>query len=137
MSDPQPPNQDPPERTDAEPRLRSAPIIGGAVLGFIASWLLAFLTGLGFFSTYGYYDESTWENLVFGAAALPAIITVALLISTKTRYWGAGLLIGLAIGSLLGAGVCVGAIRSPWTDSSPVGESLPGSYPGTARHGPF
>ena len=117
MSDPQPPNQDPAERTDAEPRLRSAQIISGAVLGFIASWLLAFLAA---FVAYDYDQTvrrdrvgvpvSTWQSVALdGALALPAIITVPLLISTKTRYWGAGLLIGLAIGSLLGAGVCIGA----------------------------
>ena len=116
MSDPQPPNQDPAERTDTEPRLRSAQIIGGAVLGFIASWLLAFLAA---FVAYDYDQTvrrdrvgvpvSTWQSVALdGALALPAIITVPLLISTKTRYWGAGLLIGLAIGSLLGAGVCIG-----------------------------
>lgn len=109
MSDAQPPSQDPAERTDAEPRLRSGPIIGGAILGFTASWLLAFATAIGLLSAYGYDDTSTWQYVAFfGALALPAIISVALLISTKTRYWGAGLLIGLAIGSLLGAGVCVG-----------------------------
>ncbi len=134
MNDEHPPGRVPLPR---QHRVNTRPMIWGAVLGFIASWLLIALTLIGLYSTYG-DSTSTRQNVVAVAIpALPAIIAVALLVAPRTRYLGAGLLAGFAIGYILGAGVCVGATRSPWTDSSPVGDSLPGSYPGTARHGPF
>jgi len=125
----------PAEDTPAGRRTSTGQVIGGAVLGFIASWLLAIITGFALYTTYG--DSNSTTVSIYSALALPAIIAVALLVAPRTRYLGAGLLAGFAIGYILGAGVCVGATRSPWTDSSPVGDSLPGSYPGTARHGPF
>ena len=106
MNDDSPPGPTPAEDTPAGRRTSTYPVIWGAGLGFIASWLLAFITGIILYNT---YSNSIWLNVaIYGALALPAIISVALLVPSRTRYWGAGLLIGVAIGSVLGAGVCVG-----------------------------
>jgi hypothetical protein len=98
----------PAEDTPAGRRTSTGPVIGGAVLGFIASWFLIALTLIGMYTTYG-DSTSTRQNVVaIAVPALPAIIAVALLVAPRTRYLGAGLLAGFAIGYILGAGVCVG-----------------------------
>ena len=108
MNDDSPPGPMPAEDTPAGRRTSTGQVIGGAVLGFIASWLLALIIGFALYTTYG-DSNSIWLSVaIYGALALPAIISVALLVPSRTRYWGAGLLIGVAIGSVLGAGVCVG-----------------------------
>ena len=106
MNGDSPPGPTPAEDTPAGRRTSTGPVIGGAVLGCIVSWLLAIITGFALYTTYG--DSNSTTVSIYGALGLPAIISVALLVPSRTRYWGAGLLIGVAIGSVLGAGVCVG-----------------------------
>jgi len=82
-------------------------VLGGAVLGFVTSWLLFAVT---VFTMYvGYGDSSTTTQTVIGVAVLLSIPAVsgALMISRRTRQWGAGLLMGVVIGSLTGAGICI------------------------------
>ncbi len=106
MSHDHPPGPLPAEDTPAEHRLNTVQIIGGAVVGFISSWLLLAVTLLVLYDTLG--DSTLLNVLSWGALVLPAVVSGALLVPSKTRYWSAGLMVGLAIGSILGAGVCVG-----------------------------
>ncbi len=106
MSEDHPPDPVPAEDTPAERRLNTVQVIGGAVLGFISSWLLTAITLLVQYSTYG--DSTLLNVLGYCALGFPAAVSVALLVRARTRYLGAGLLMGFAIGSILGAGVCVG-----------------------------
>ena len=106
MNDDSPPGPMPAEDTPAGRRTSTGQVIGGAVLGFIASWLLTAITLLVLYSTYG--DSTLLNVLYYCALGLPAAVSVALLVPARTRYLGAGLLMGFAIGSILGAGVCVG-----------------------------
>lgn len=81
-------------------------LAGGVILGFVASWgMFAFLA----FATYASYGDtsSTLPTLVpiAGLVALP-VVSGLLMIRPRSRRAGAGLLMGVAIGSVVGAGVC-------------------------------
>lgn len=106
---PDTPSSDPPTGESPEPPrapVRWGAVIGGAVLGFVATWLLFALVVLGMYSTFG--DSATTQQNVIGLAALLAlpVITLVLMLSPQTRHAGAGLLMGIAIGSVVGAGIC-------------------------------
>lgn len=64
-------------------------VIGGAVLGFNAFWLVTAVTGVLLYSTYS-DSSSIWLGMaVYGALVVPAVVSLALLMSPRTRYWGA------------------------------------------------
>lgn len=86
---------------------------GGAVLGFIGSWMLFAVAVVTMYSYYG--DSSTTTQTVIGVAVLLLIpiVSGALMLSRRTRQLGAGMLMGVAVGSLAGAGICIGRI-STW-----------------------
>lgn len=108
MSDEHPASRAPADDVPQQHSVNTRRMFSGAVLGVIASWLLIALTLIGMYTTYG-DSTSTRQNVVaIAVPALPAIIAVALLVAPRTRYLGAGLLAGFAIGYILGAGVCVG-----------------------------
>lgn len=93
-----------------EDRVRTGQVIGGAVVGFILTWLLFAVVVM---SVYAQYGESTGtaQNVLVGAGLLTLpIVFGLLLIPRRTRHWGAGFLMGFAIGSISGAGVCGGFI---------------------------
>lgn len=96
---------------EASPTSKGA-VFGGVVLGFFGSWLLFAFAGFTMYASFG--DTSTTTQTVVGFATLLSIPVVsgALMLSRKTRQWGAGLLMGMAIGSLAGAGVCIGIITT-------------------------
>ena len=93
-----------------EHHIRTGQVIGGAVLGFVATWLLFFVVVMSVYAQYG-DSAGTTGDIVGGAGllALPVVFGL-LLIPRRTRYWGAGFLMGFAIGSISGAGVCGGII---------------------------
>lgn len=80
----------------------------GALLGFVASWTVFAVTVLGLYATYG-DSTSTGQNIVAGLGlfGLPVILGL-LLLRPRNRVVGAGFLLGLAIGSITGAGICAG-----------------------------
>ena len=93
---------------DEERPLRKLPVIGGAILGFISTWVLLTIAIL---VLYGTQVTGFLEWLVPAVAlfALPVVLGL-LLVPERTRRWGAGALLGLAIGSITGAGVCAGFV---------------------------
>ena len=101
------------QRGPDQPRpISKAAVVGGAVMGFIGSWLLFAFAVLVMYGSLG--DSSTTIQMVIGFAALLSIPVVsgALLLSREKRQLGAGLLMGVAIGSLVGAGVCIGTVAT-------------------------
>ncbi len=80
--------------------------VGGAVLAFVGTWLLFAIAVMALYSAYG--DSTSTEQTVMGVAALLALplLGLALMIAPLTRHAGAGLLMGIAIGSVVGAGIC-------------------------------
>ncbi len=108
MSDEHPPGRVPPDGMPEHRRFNTGSMVWGAVLGFIASWLMIALGIIGTYMTYGDSTSTRQDAVAVAVPVLPALITAALLVAPKTRYFGAGLLAGFAIGYLLGAGVCVG-----------------------------
>jgi hypothetical protein len=88
--------------------VRALPVVVGAVLGFVATWALFVVAVL---VSYARQYDGT-GGVVLGAVALfglPAV-SALLMIPRSTRHWAAGLLLGVAIGSITGAGVCAGFI---------------------------
>ena len=82
-------------------------VVGGVVVGFIACW--------GFFAfaviaTYSVTGDSAagWVPVLMWAslAVVPTIFLVAVLVRRRRGQLVAGMLLGLTVGSIVGAGVC-------------------------------
>ena len=82
-------------------------VVGGAVLGLVGSWLLFAVAMLVLYESLG-DDATTWVAALVGFGALFAIPVCAgaVLIRRGRSQLGSGLLLGVAIGSIIGAGVC-------------------------------
>lgn len=106
MTQPEPSDR-PREQPPAQP-IRTGKVVSGAIAGFLASWLIIAFTIFAVYATYGDSSSRVAEVLaILGMIALP-VIAALLLISPRTRHWGAGAMIGVALGSITGAGVCGG-----------------------------
>lgn len=80
-------------------------VLGGAVVGWLGSWaLFAFVTLATFSST-----STDTPQMVLGISALAVlpVVSIAVLLFRRAQgQFAAGMLLGVAIGSVLGAGVC-------------------------------
>ncbi|WP_309647037.1 hypothetical protein [Nocardioides sp.] len=86
--------------------LRALPIIGGLVLGAVVCWIWiagSLIVGLG--AAYG-QDSGALAAVGLAVAALPVVLGIVLLVRPSSRQLGAGFLMGIAIGMIVGAGVC-------------------------------
>ncbi|GAB2880500.1 hypothetical protein [Nocardioides pacificus] len=96
--------------------MRGGVVVAGGVLGFALSWLwIAIVLFGGFASSYGSEGDSFTGSWVFGvlvgaAALAPLVLAVVLLVRPRTRQAGAGLVMGLAIGMVVGSGICASAL---------------------------
>ncbi len=87
--------------------VRWGEVVGGVVLGFVACW--GFFA-VAVFATYLATGESAgrWTTVLVWASL--AVVPVALLLTAWARrrrgQLVAGMLLGLTIGSIVGAGVC-------------------------------
>jgi hypothetical protein len=92
--------------TDPASPIRPLPLIGGLVLGLVVCWgwiAVTLIVGLGV----AYGNDSGFPaviGLVF--AVVPVVIGIVLLVRPRTRQVGAGFLMGLSVGFIVGAGVC-------------------------------
>ncbi len=86
--------------------LRAAPIVGGIVLGVgvCMVWITATLF-VGFGTAYGSGSDVP-AVLGIVAAVLPVVLAVVLLARPRTRQLGAGFLMGISVGLIVGAGAC-------------------------------
>ena len=90
--------------TSGEPpvrRVHAGPVVGGVVLGVVLAW---FTTAVVLLTGYSAGREATAVPVM--ALGLPAVAGIALLAHPRTRQAGTGLVMGLAIGMITGAGVC-------------------------------
>jgi len=89
---------------------RSAPLVG------IGVGLLLYAVAYGLTLTGGRDDQGYWAIgfLVFGALASVILFIAGLVLTIlqRTRGFGAGLLISIAIGVLVGGGVCIALLRT-------------------------
>jgi hypothetical protein len=86
--------------------MRGHLIVLGLVLGMVCCWVwIAVSLILGIGVAYG-NDSSVPAVLGLVLAALPVVVGIALLVVPKTRQLGAGFLMGISIGFIVGAGVC-------------------------------
>ncbi len=82
------------------PPVTSLSLLGGALLGVLLSWLVIALSALATL-------ESSGAGVVMVIAFVgPPLLCLALLMSPRTRYAGTGVVIGLAVGTITGSGVC-------------------------------
>lgn len=95
--------------TESTPQgsVRAGPIIGGLVLGAIV-WLVWITVALvvGFGTAYGTESDAVAVATLV-VAALPVLLAIVLIARPRTRQLGAGFLMGISIGFIAGAGVCV------------------------------
>jgi hypothetical protein len=87
---------------------RALPVAGGLVVGFVATWVLFVVTLLVVYANYGESTGTIQDVIAFSGLLAPPILFGLLLIPRRTRHFGAGLLMGLAIGSITAAGICGG-----------------------------
>lgn len=94
-----------PDRPEGE-QIRPGPLIGGILLGFVLTWVVFTVVLFSLYATYG-DSSSTTQNVIaaIGFLGLPVLLGL-LLIPRRTRHWGAGMLLGIALGSISAAGVC-------------------------------
>lgn len=83
--------------------IRASQVVGGIFAGLIAAFLVQALLTMILYST-----SAPGQPLVpmWVPPVLPGVVGVALLVSERTRQAGAGALLGLAVGSIIAAGVC-------------------------------
>ena len=80
-----------------------ADVVGGAVLGLVGSWLLFAVAILISYESLG--DEGMTWVAALALFAIP-VCAGAVLIRRGRGQLGSGLLLGVVIGSIIGAGVC-------------------------------
>lgn len=87
--------------------IRWKELVVGLVVGLIACWLFF---AVAVFATYVATGDSaaTWVSVLMWAslAVVPAAFLVAALVRRRRGQLVAGMLLGLTIGSIVGAGVC-------------------------------
>ncbi len=88
-------------------RIRIWQVVVGAVLGWIGGWVLLVVALLTMYSL-GDTTSTGWgENaLMFGSLLVVPVLAGLLLMLRGRPGLGSGLLLGVAIGSVVGAGVC-------------------------------
>jgi hypothetical protein len=84
------------------PEVRWGSVVGAAIGGFFLEWLCITIYVVAAIDG----GDST-VGAVVAFVALPAVCAL-LMVSRRSRAFGAGVLIGLLIGSVTGAGVCIG-----------------------------
>jgi hypothetical protein len=92
-------------------RVEVLQVIGGVVLGWLGGWFLFAVVTLVLYASFGDTASQVSGTLV-GIATLLVVPVVAgvVLIRRGRGRLGSGLLLGVAIGSLVGAGVCTSAL---------------------------
>ena len=96
--------------TEPRAEVRWSAVIGAALGGLVLEWLvIAFAIVI--LLSIGSDDSVGTAFLVVAFVALPAA-TALTLFFRRSRLVGASALIGLLIGSIVGAGVCAGFLQS-------------------------
>lgn len=83
--------------------IRPLPVIGGFVIG-AAAWMILQL------ALFAMVDDNV--GVVYGFVTAPLVVAVGLLISPRTRQAGAGLLLGVAVSTIVFAGLCIAILAS-------------------------
>jgi hypothetical protein len=96
----------------APPRFlgRAAPLYG------LVAGTLAYVLGYGLAVSTGYDQQGNWALSWLAAGALVSVpvflVGLALTIIARTRAFGAGVLISIAFGLIVGSGVCIALLSS-------------------------
>jgi hypothetical protein len=107
----------PPGDGGEQPRqgeVHAASVIGGIILGVVLTFVWLFVVFVAAFSLDPNGNTTAVQDvLIFGFFVLPFIGAIVLLCFRRTRQAGAGLVMGMAIGSLALAGVCGSLVVLP------------------------
>jgi uncharacterized membrane protein required for colicin V production len=77
---------------------------GGFLLGVVTTWLVAALVGILGYVSQGDHATTTTDYVVIGLALLVVpVAALVVVVSARVRTW---YLIGFAVGSIVGSGVC-------------------------------
>lgn len=87
--------------------IRWRDVVGGVVVGFVACWAFFFVAVLGTYLVAG-DAAATWVTVLMWAslAVVPVAFLATALVRRQRGQLVAGVLLGLTIGSIVGAGVC-------------------------------
>ena len=101
------------EQQQSWQRVELLQVLGGVILGWLGGWFLFAVATLVMYTSFG-DTGSQVAGVLVGVATLLVIPAVAgaVLIRRGRGRLGSGLLLGVAIGSLVGAGVCTSAVVS-------------------------
>ena len=115
MTEPQPPGEPQPPVHPIPPEQRPGrnPLVVGLVSGGIL-YVVALLAGV-LISTGGAKWADAWVGMfvvLLGLSPIALIVGIVLTVVRRTRLFGAGLLISVALGITIGGGVCVAVINS-------------------------
>ena len=82
-------------------------LVGGVVLGFVATWVFFAVVVFATYLATG-DNASTWVSVLMWAslAVIPGAFVMTVLVRRRRGQLVAGVLLGLTIGSIVGAGVC-------------------------------
>ena len=88
-----------------------AAVAGGVLLGWLGSWGLFVLVVLLVYGVYGVTGGTTSQTVVAIAALLVVpVLSSGALVTRDRRNLGHGLLMGMAIGSIVGSGMCAASV---------------------------
>ena len=82
--------------------IETAVVVVGSFVGLLATWFTSFVV---FYTPSLHIADDSFLSTVVGVASVP-VLSALLLVPRRTRYAGAGMMIGFAIGSITGAGIC-------------------------------
>ena len=88
--------------------IRWASLLGGAVIGWLLSWALFTVAIFTIYASVGGSGGAAVEVAAFLVLFAVAVVSLAVLFRRGRPQWGTGVLLGMAIGSIVGGGVCVG-----------------------------
>jgi uncharacterized membrane protein len=95
-------------------QIHAASVIGGVILGVVVTFVWLFVVFVAALSLDPNGTTTTAQGvLIFAVFVLPFVAAIVLLCFRRTRQAGAGLVMGMAIGSLALAGVCGSIVVLP------------------------
>jgi hypothetical protein len=98
---------------DQPGRIRGGAVAGGIVLGIVGTIVWMTIVFVAVLSVSSEGDTGAYDWLIGILFFLPLPVSILLLVFRRTRQAAAGFVMGLAIGTLVLAGLCSGTVLLP------------------------